>query len=217
MEIVNMCFASSKDFNIYFVHLIRKEILNRTANLIVSGGRSIKPFIRYLQDVEWPNGFSATLFLSDEYIEKDLVLNSNAAELDILTGNSNFDIKFKFEGKHYSEAVRKYDAELAKVEWFDYAVLGVGSDGHISSLFENNFVQDSESIYSAFSIHNSPKAPRKRLTITYNTLAKCKKIVLLYVGKEKSEVFKSGKLFFIEHLVKLNPELIVYRCFIELV
>jgi len=86
-----------------------------------------------------------------------------------------------------SEAATNYAAEL-DVELedrpFDAVVLSLGEDGHIASLFPNNF--DAQVTSSAVAVSNSPKPPAERVSISLLRLANARKLCVLAFGESKS-------------------------------
>ena len=216
MKIYNLSFNSFLDYNKFIKQIIFDDFVKNKFNIIVSGGRSVKSFINFLDNNEFEGKFNCDLFLSDEYVVNDVVLKTNVSPLKLLSKKSYFKNRFNYESEHFLNVVNNYNNQLSKIDFFDSAVLGVGEDGHISSLFEKNFYKDSKSIHNSLYVINSPKNPKTRITISYNTLGKCKKIILLYLGKEKEDVYNSKQNFFINHLTKINPEIIFYRCLIKI-
>tara|TARA_B100002052_G_C15821071_1_gene570529 strand:- start:497 stop:1150 length:654 start_codon:yes stop_codon:yes gene_type:complete len=216
MKIKNLSFISLMDYQKFIEQIVFGNFVKNKFSIIVSGGRSVKSFINFLDNNKFEDNFNCDLFLSDEYVENDTVLNTNVSPLKLLSQKIHFKSKFNYEGQHFLNVINNYDNQLSKVDFFESAILGVGEDGHISSLFEKNFNNDINSICNVLYVSNSPKKPKTRITISYNTLGKCKKIILLYLGKEKENVYNSKQNFFINHLKKINPELIIYRCLIKI-
>lgn len=71
----------------------------------------------------------------------------------------------------------------------DVALLSVGEDGHVASLFPNHLVlNNSRPEYVC--IDDSPKLPKARVTVTVPVIQSADAVVLLFVGKEKREVHK---------------------------
>ncbi len=70
---------------------------------------------------------------------------------------------------------------------WDCAVLGVGEDGHVASLFPGNMKQDLESGL-AFRAVRGPKPPPDRLTAGYPLLWEAGELVVLATGRAKEEV-----------------------------
>ena len=76
---------------------------------------------------------------------------------------------------------------------FDLTILSLGEDGHLAGHFENSI-----SIYNNMFCYtkNSPKLPKKRVSMTVSQLSNSKKIILASLGKNKDEALKgllSGK------------------------
>jgi 6-phosphogluconolactonase len=70
---------------------------------------------------------------------------------------------------------------------WDCAVLGVGEDGHVASLFPGNLKQDLEAT-RAFRAVRGPKPPPDRLTAGYPVLWEAGELVVLATGRGKEEV-----------------------------
>ena len=204
------------DYHKFIKQVVFGNFVKNKFSIIVSGGRSVKSFINFLDNNKFDDNFNCDLFLSDEYVENDIVLNTNVNPIKLLSKKIHFNSRFNYESQNVLNVVNNYNNLLSKVDYFESAILGVGEDGHISSLFEKNFNKDIKSIHNFICVSNSPKKPKTRVTISYNTLGKCKKIILLYFGKEKENVYDYKQDFFMNHLKKINPELIIYRCLIKI-
>ncbi len=89
-----------------------------------------------------------------------------------------------------AEAALAYSQEIDVVpnSRFDLIILGLGQDGHTASLFPND-VTAHESLGTVIPTLN-PSAPhppvRERVTLTFNTILKAKKLLLLISGAEKA-------------------------------
>ena len=84
-------------------------------------------------------------------------------------------------------AARNYGAELALelgAHAFDAVVLSMGEDGHIASLFPGLF--DPEVAVAAIPVHNSPKLPPLRVSLSLSRLAKAKHIFVFALGESKA-------------------------------
>lgn len=73
---------------------------------------------------------------------------------------------------------------------FDLVFLGLGEDGHTASLFPGHDEVTSPSDELVAAVHNAPKPPPTRLTLTYKTLNAARNILFLVGGKGKVEVLK---------------------------
>ncbi len=84
-----------------------------------------------------------------------------------------------------------YSAELDRVLGrsgrFDFVLLGVGSDGHVASLFPGH-AGLLETHRSVVSIEGAPKQPARRLTLTLRVLASAGRVVVAAFGESKALV-----------------------------
>ncbi|HVM95052.1 MAG TPA: 6-phosphogluconolactonase, partial [Candidatus Acidoferrales bacterium] len=83
----------------------------------------------------------------------------------------------------YAEELRAYFGGLPR---FDFAMIGVGPDGHICSLFPDHWaLRDSR---LAVAIHDSPKPPPTRLTLTLSALTGAAVLYVAAFGDSKAAV-----------------------------
>ncbi len=88
----------------------------------------------------------------------------------------------------YSEALVRL---LGAPPRLDLVLLGVGPDGHVCSLFPGHPLLRDEGRYVAF-VHDSPKPPPRRLTLTVPVLAAAGLLVVAALGHEKAEVVREA-------------------------
>ena len=83
-----------------------------------------------------------------------------------------------------SDAIERVEAALAArfAGEIDVALLGMGADGHVGSLFPG--VLERTNARVAF-VRSSPQAPAARITLTRRMLATAKSVVLLALGEAK--------------------------------
>ncbi|ADB32328.1 6-phosphogluconolactonase [Kribbella flavida DSM 17836] len=77
------------------------------------------------------------------------------------------------------------DAEV-RVPVFDLLMLGVGPDGHVASLFPDHpelAVDDR----SAVAVHDSPKPPPTRISLTFPALARAEEVWFVVAGEDKAD------------------------------
>ena len=92
------------------------------------------------------------------------------------------------------EAALKYDDQLARElngGALDLAILGIGEDGHICSLFPGHkalLVDD----LRAVAVEDAPKMPRRRLSLTMRFVLQTRKIWLVAVGPRKLAVLHAA-------------------------
>jgi 6-phosphogluconolactonase len=90
----------------------------------------------------------------------------------------------RIEGELGAEAAADaYSAELGDTV-LDLTMLGLGEDGHTASLFPNNPALDATGV--AVAVHDSPKPPPDRISLTFPTLNASRAILLLTEGAGKA-------------------------------
>ena len=77
----------------------------------------------------------------------------------------------------------RYDAEL-DATILDLTLLGMGPDGHTASLFPDHKVLGASGV--AIGVHDSPKPPPERITLTLDKINESHAILLLVTGEEKA-------------------------------
>jgi 6-phosphogluconolactonase len=94
-------------------------------------------------------------------------------------------VEHRMEGELGPDAgATAYAAELGETV-FDVLHLGVGPDGHCASLFPNHPLLDATG--AAAGVHDSPKPPPERITLTLPTLNASRRILMIVTGAEKAD------------------------------
>lgn len=75
---------------------------------------------------------------------------------------------------------------------FDLVWLGMGEDGHTLSLFPDHDDFDPHSSRLVMPVHNSPKPPSDRISLTLYGLTESQKTVILATGEQKKTAVKSA-------------------------
>lgn len=87
-------------------------------------------------------------------------------------------------------AARAYEDALRAVE-LDVALLGVGPDGHVCSLFPGHALLGEHERWVR-AIEDSPKPPPTRLTLTLPALASAREVVVVATGAAKAAVVREA-------------------------
>lgn len=87
-----------------------------------------------------------------------------------------------------AEIAQEYASELPK-GGIDLVLLGCGPDGHTCSLFPGHPLLEEKKLDVA-SLHDSPKSPPRRITLTLGYLAKCNTLAFVATGAGKQTVMK---------------------------
>jgi len=81
-------------------------------------------------------------------------------------------------------AAANYARELGDTR-FDICLLGIGEDGHVASVFPGH-PSSEPTAARVIAIHDSPKAPSERLSLTVPALAQSAEVWFLATGAEKA-------------------------------
>ncbi len=96
-------------------------------------------------------------------------------------------------GQGAEAAAEAYAAALAAsgVRTFDVLMLGVGPDGHVASLFPGYPELAAEDAW-AVAVHDSPKPPPTRVSLTFPTLGRSREVWFVVSGEDKAEAVAKG-------------------------
>jgi 6-phosphogluconolactonase len=89
------------------------------------------------------------------------------------------------QGELGPEAAAAAYAEELGTTTLDVTLLGLGEDGHTASLFPDNPGVEASGI--AVGVHDAPKPPPERVSLTLETLNASRRIVLLVAGAGKAD------------------------------
>ncbi|GAA2585899.1 6-phosphogluconolactonase [Winogradskya consettensis] len=87
------------------------------------------------------------------------------------------------DGDDAEAAAARYSAEAGTPQ-FDVLMLGVGEDGHVASLFPGH--PDAAKTGTAIAVHNSPKPPPTRISLSLATIRSAKEVWLVAAGPDKA-------------------------------
>ena len=100
------------------------------------------------------------------------------------------------DGDDVAAAATRYAAELAAAAGdgapsptFDVLLLGVGPDAHVASLFPGHPDQLTSGVAAA-AVHDSPKPPPTRVTLTFEALARAERTWFIVAGADKAHAVK---------------------------
>lgn len=163
------------------------------ASLVVSGGSTPVPFFEALREKEL-NWNKIWITLADErWVSPD---SNDSNELlvseHLLHAETNF---VPLKSAHDSANEGRHDTEeaiKAVPRPFDVVVLGMGPDGHTASLFPQHPDLETalESELTVLPVHNSPKPPPDRMTMTVPAIRDARQLVLHISGNDKLDVLQ---------------------------
>jgi 6-phosphogluconolactonase len=164
----------------------------------LSGGATALIFLGALKDatVDWKD---ITLFWADEraVAPDDPESNYGIAErmlLKPLGPRAPKTIRMPTDQMPLAHAALWYDEALKaalKRGALDLAILGVGEDGHVCSLFPGHRAL-LEADLRAVAVEDAPKPPHRRLSLTMKFLLQTKTIWLIAIGPRKLPVLQAA-------------------------
>ena len=169
--------------------LISSEINNyEDFSLGLSGGNTPKIFYELFAE-KYKDYSNIYLWTVDErHVDIDNE-NSNQRMINSIFSNSNLNIiEYSYEEDPSHSAKNYTTTVFSKVEKFNAAILGVGEDGHIASLFPDTAALNADD--KGF-VHNEVNIlSRWRVTSTFELLKNIDHIYLLVTGDNKKEIIK---------------------------
>jgi 6-phosphogluconolactonase len=170
--------------------LAKKAIaLNGRFLIVLTGGSSYIEVYKILQKskADWKNWH---LFLSDERCLPIGHLERNDYMIDkAWLNNSSIPKKNIYFTKIdicTCQGIKQYEKQLTSTGLFDLALLSIGEDGHTASLFPDRIYDKERSVVTEI---NSPKYPKKRVSLSYERLNNTKQIIKVICGNSKKKAF----------------------------
>jgi 6-phosphogluconolactonase len=162
--------------------------------IVLAGGRSLIDTYSILRDSDsdWSKwhvyiGDERCLLKKDKH-RNDYLINKIWLENNLIPKkNINF-IKAELGIK---QGVSQYEKVLINIKKFDVVLLGMGEDGHTASLFPGHSYNKNRVVAET----RSPKYPKNRISMSYETLNKARYIFKVINGLNKIpavELWKKG-------------------------
>ena len=87
-------------------------------------------------------------------------------------------------------AAQAYTAPVQAALPFDMVLLGMGEDGHTASLFPGQQHPAEEPVHA---VHNAPKPPPDRVSLSQQTLSDARQVLILVTGGGKRDAVQAWK------------------------
>ena len=175
------------------LELISSEINNsENYSLGLSGGNTPKFFYELFAE-KYKDFSNIYLWTVDERHVDTNDKNSNQRLINSIFSNSNLNIiEYTYEEDPGLSAKNYTTKVFSKLNKFNAAILGVGEDGHIASLFPDTIALNADE--KGF-VHNEVNIlTRWRVTSTFELLKNVEHVYLLVTGDNKKEIIeKIGK------------------------
>ena len=91
----------------------------------------------------------------------------------------------------YARELSTFAAGGSAVPHFDVLMLGMGPDHHVASLFPGHPALDVAG-QSTVGVHNSPKPPPLRVSLTFDAIRSARQVWLVAAGAEKADAVSSA-------------------------
>lgn len=165
---------------------IARALRDGARSLVLTGGTSPVRTYQLLTELDLEWGRVSVLF-GDERCVPPLDAESNfriAKEnlLDRVNPATVFRIPAELGP---DEGADLYAEVVADVAPFDFVLLGVGEDGHVNSLFPGHKALHSTGLTAA--IHDSPKPPPQRVTMTLEAIRDARQVLIIATGAGKAD------------------------------
>ena len=155
-------------------------------SLVLAGGTTPKRCYELLSelDVEW--GRVAVLFGDERCVPPDHPDSNYRMAKETLLDRVMPATIYRIPAElGPDEGADEYAEVVANVAPLDFVLLGVGEDGHIGSLFPGHPALHADGL--TIGIHDSPKPPPERVTITLDAIRDAGLVMILATGKGKAD------------------------------
>jgi 6-phosphogluconolactonase len=168
------------------------QAMSSGGSLVLTGGTSPARAYELLAGLSVPWGRVSILFGDERCVPPvDAESNYRMAKESLLD-RVNPATVYRIPGELGPDAgAAAYASVVAAVAPFDFVLLGVGEDGHVNSLFPGHPALRSTALTAG--IHDSPKPPPERVTMTFEALRGARRIVIIATGAGKAEAVAKSK------------------------
>jgi 6-phosphogluconolactonase len=165
---------------------IAEALRGAGGSLVLTGGTSPIRCYELLSELDLPWGRVSVLF-GDERCVPPLDPESNyRVAKDSLLDRVHPATIYRIPAElGPDEGADLYAEVVANVAPFDFVLLGVGEDGHVNSLFPGHRALQSDGLTAG--IHDSPKPPAQRVTMTLEAIRDASRVLIIASGAGKAE------------------------------
>ncbi len=165
---------------------IAETLRDGARSLVLTGGTSPRRCYELLSelDLEWGR---VSVFFGDERCVPPLDLESNyrMAKESLLERVHPATVYRIPAELGPDEGADLYAEVVANNAPFDIVLLGVGEDGHVNSLFPGHPALEAKGLTAG--IHDSPKPPPQRVTMTFEAIRDAGSVIIIASGAGKAE------------------------------
>jgi 6-phosphogluconolactonase len=179
--------------------LVEDKIINTVADnglirMLISGGNTPIPLYQDLSQSSIIDWQSVELYLTDERFVSWQDKDSNQKAIRDAFGQDVMaefrEVNFIDTSLSINQSILDYEEKLDSLDgiWFDLAVVGIGTDGHIASLFPGgDYLQHQK--HSVISTQAPAEFPvRERVSLTLESILNSREILVVINGEQKATV-----------------------------
>lgn len=168
--------------------LVAGALREEARTLTLAGGRTPEAAYELLAQMPLEWGRVTVLFGDERCVAPDDPESNYAMANRALLERVTPGAVVRMPGELGAEAAAEwYDAVLRRLGRLDLVLLGLGEDGHTCSLFPGHPALDSQSLVAP--VHEAPKPPPDRVTLTLRALNEARRCVFLATGDGKREAY----------------------------
>lgn len=178
--------GGSADVAAEAARLISEAVGAGARTLVLAGGTTPKRCYELLADMEVAWGRVTVLFGDERCVAPtDPESNYRMAREALLDRVAPANVHRMPAELGAEEAAGEYDRLLARLGLLDLVLLGVGPDGHTASLFPGRRELNADGW--AVAVHDAPKPPPDRVSLTLGTLQAAHRVLVLATGADKAD------------------------------
>jgi 6-phosphogluconolactonase len=160
--------------------------------LVLAGGSTPRRAYELLAGRDLPWGRVTVLFGDERCVPADDPESNYRMAHETLLERVHPGSVHRMPGELGAEAAAVlYDGIVRSLAPLDLVLLGMGPDGHTASLFPGHPRLDAEG--AAIAVHDAPKPPPDRVSLSLGTLREARRVVLMVTGADKAEALAAAR------------------------
>ena len=180
---------SHEDASLRLKELISKFIQdNEKFSLGLSGGSTPRFFYQNFANTYQENSDISLWTIDDRHVPINDEISNQRMINEIFSKTKMNILELQFNENPNISADEYSKLVLSKIQNFNSAILGVGDDGHIASLFPNTTAVNNKS--TGFVANEVNILSKWRITSTFELLSNIENVYLLVTGENKSDILK---------------------------
>jgi 6-phosphogluconolactonase len=192
VEEIFTVFESAEDVAASAAAEVAQALREGARSLVLAGGSTPRRCHELLSEMEVEWGRVTILFGDERCVRPDHPdSNYRMARESLLDRVSPATVYRMPAELGPDEGAELYARVVGMVGTLDVVMLGVGEDGHTASLFPGHPALGATGL--AVGIHDSPKPPPQRVTLTLNALQAARRVIIVATGAGKADAVARAK------------------------